>query len=123
VPNRKINALFVCSRNQWRSPTAEHLWRDSELVNVRARGLSSKAQRVLVGADVEWADVIFVMERKHRTLLLSRFDNLVDRQRLHVLEIPDEYRFLDPELVEELQARAGGILERMALDQDESSPL
>lgn len=71
---------------------------------------------MLVGADVEWADVIFVMEREHRTLLLSRFDNLVDQRRLHVLEIPDEYRFLDPKLVEELQARAGEILERMALE-------
>jgi predicted protein tyrosine phosphatase len=68
---------------------------------------------VLVDADVTWADVIFVMERRHRTLLLSRFEGLVDRHRLHVLEIPDEYSLLDPELVDQLLARAGWILDRM----------
>jgi predicted protein tyrosine phosphatase len=113
LARRKINALFVCSRNQWRSPTAEHIWRDSSDINVRARGLSSKAKRVLVDTDVAWADVIFVMERRHRSLLLSRFDNVVDRSRVHVLDIPDEYRFLDPELVDQLHARAGGILNGM----------
>jgi predicted protein tyrosine phosphatase len=113
LPRRKINALFICSRNQWRSPTAEHIWRDSSDINVRSRGLSSKAKRVLVDGDVTWADVIFVMERRHRGMLLSRFDSLVDRGRLHVLDIPDEYRFLDPELVDQLRARAGWILDRM----------
>lgn len=113
LARRKINALFVCSRNQWRSPTAEHIWRDSPDVNVRARGLSPKAKRVLVETDIAWADVIFVMERRHRSLLLSRFDELVDRDSVHVLDIPDEYQFLDPELIEQLRARAGWILNRM----------
>lgn len=113
MKHKKINALFICSRNQWRSPTAEHIWRNSPDVNVRARGLSPKAQRVLVEADLAWADVIFVMERRHRSLLLSRFSGMVERERLHVLDIPDEYPFMDPELVDQLQARAGRVLDRM----------
>jgi predicted protein tyrosine phosphatase len=113
LARRKINALFICSRNQWRSPTAEHIWRDSPDFNVRSRGLSPNARRTLVDADVTWADVIFVMERRHRGMLLSRFDCLVDRSRLHVLDIPDEYQFLDPELVDQIRARAGWILDRM----------
>lgn len=115
---RRINALFVCSRNRWRSPTAEHVWRDSDRINVRARGLSPKAARVITHADVSWADVIFVMERRHRGMLLSRFNDIVDRDHLHVLEIPDEYQLLDPELVELLEARAGWILERMQMPDD-----
>jgi predicted protein tyrosine phosphatase/GNAT superfamily N-acetyltransferase len=115
LPTHKLNALFLCSRNQWRSPTAEHIWRDSSSVNVRARGLSPKARRVVVDADVSWADVIFVMERRHKALLLSRFGALVDRERVHVLDIPDEYPYLDPELVDLLEARAGLVLERLVV--------
>lgn len=89
---RRLNALFVCSRNRWRSPTAEPIWRNSDRLNVRARGLSSKAERVVTHADVSWADLIFVMERRHRTMLLSRFGDIVDRDRVHVLEIPDDYQ-------------------------------
>ena len=49
-------------------------------------------------------------------MLLSRFDDIVDRDHLHVLEIPDEYQLLDPELVELLEARAGVIPDRFLLD-------
>lgn len=118
LPLRRINALFICSRNQWRSPTAEHVWRDSPDVNVRARGLSSKARRVVGETDVNWADVIFVMERRHRALLLSRFGSLADRERVHVLDIPDVYQYLDPELIEQLRARAGPVLARILEEGD-----
>ena len=108
-----INALFVCSRNRWRSPTAERIWRDSQHVNVRARGLSAKAERVIQEEDVRWADVIFVMESEHRARLIGRFGDLVDRTRLVVLDIPDEYEFMDPQLVELLQSRVEAHLERL----------
>lgn len=110
---RRINALFVCSRNRWRSPTAERIWRDSDLVNVRARGLSPKAARVIQAEDVQWADIIFVMERVHRGRLINRFRELVNRNCLVVLEIPDEYEYMDPELVHLLEARAGRHLDRL----------
>ena len=35
----RINALFVCSRNQWRSPAAERVFRDDARFSVRTRGL------------------------------------------------------------------------------------
>lgn len=117
--HRRLHALFICSRNRWRSPTAEHIWRNSDRVNVRARGLSPKAERVVTHADVSWADVIFVMERRHRTMLLGRFGDIIEREHLHVLEIPDEYQLLDPELVELLEARAGLLLDSMPLPDDE----
>jgi predicted protein tyrosine phosphatase len=71
---------------------------------------------------VQWADVILVMERNHRGILLSRFRD-VDRHRLFVLEIPDEYQYMDPELIELLRSRAGWHLEQLlAADDDAVAP-
>lgn len=92
--------LFVCARNQWRSPTAEAVYRDDPRVEVRSAGLSAAARRVISRSDVEWADLIFVMERAHARRLRERFENLAPAPRIHVLDIPDDYSFLDAELVE-----------------------
>jgi predicted protein tyrosine phosphatase len=118
MSGRKIKALFICSRNRWRSPTAEQIWRDSESVEVRARGVSPKSQRVLTEEDVRWADVILVMERRHRSHVVDRYRDIVDRACVHVLDIPDEYQFMDPELIEELRSRAGWILARLSGESD-----
>lgn len=106
----RLNLLFVCSRNQWRSPTAETLYRDDRRFSVRARGLSDRSPRPLREADVTWADLIFVMESKHRTRLLSRFRAAVGDTPLHVLEIPDDYRYMDPELMEMIVDRVESCL-------------
>jgi predicted protein tyrosine phosphatase len=53
------------------------------------------------------------MERAHRRQLLERFGDLFDRERLVILDIPDDYQFMDPELVELLEARAGEHLARL----------
>ena len=65
----KENLLFVCSRNQWRSPTAEGLFRSHPDYNARSAGTSEKARTKLSHKLVQWADVIIVMERRHRDML------------------------------------------------------
>jgi predicted protein tyrosine phosphatase len=95
-----MNILFVCSRNQWRSPTAEQVWRGLPGVKVRSAGTSAQARRKVSRADIQWADYIFVMETKHQRHLRADFRELLAEKRLEVLEIPDQYRYLDPELVE-----------------------
>lgn len=54
---------------------------------------------------VEWADIIFVMERSHRNKLQKRFKPHLKRARVIVLNIPDDYQFMDPLLVRLLEAR------------------
>lgn len=39
------------------------------------------------------------MENKHRDRLQARFAKLLKHKPLHVLDIPDDYKFMDPELV------------------------
>jgi predicted protein tyrosine phosphatase len=96
----RLNVLFVCSRNQWRSPTGEQVWRRHPRVNARSAGTSAGARRVVSAADLAWADVVLVMEDKHRSRLLAEYRQLLQHKPLHVLDIPDDYKYMDPELVE-----------------------
>lgn len=97
------NVLFICSRNQWRSPTAEQLWRRHSLISARSAGTSPNARHPVSSDDIAWADVILVMEEKHKSRLRATFNGLLEGKPLHVLDIPDEYKYMDPALVEELQ--------------------
>jgi predicted protein tyrosine phosphatase len=107
-----LNLLFICSRNQWRSPTAEQIWRNEPGFSVRSRGTSSNARRKVSADDVTWADVIFVMEEKHQRVLTEQFSRELRDKLLHVLDIPDDYRYMDPDLVEELKAAIEPLLVR-----------
>lgn len=105
------NLLFICSRNQWRSPTAEAIWRKHPDYNVRSAGTSPRARKTISPADVRWADIIFVMEQKHKDRLKAGFARLLEYKPVHVLNIPDEYKYMDPELVQELENMVGYYLE------------
>ncbi len=95
--------LFICSRNQWRSPTAEALFRGSEDYQARSAGTQPSA-RVRVSASLlEWADWIFVMEKQHKEKLRQQFPELAYNKQIIVLDIPDEYGFMDEELVKMLR--------------------
>jgi len=97
------NILFICSRNQWRSPTAEMIWRNSENYNSRSAGTSPNAKRTVSSTDIRWADIIFVMESKHKNRLVAKFTRMLDHKLVHVLDIPDEYQYMDSELIDELK--------------------
>ena len=106
----RLRVLFVCSRNQWRSPTAEQVWRRHPQVQVRSAGTSAGARRVVGEADLAWADVVIVMEDRHKARLQGEHRELLAGKPVHVLDIPDEYRYMDPELVELLDAPVAELL-------------
>ena len=89
--------LFICSKNQWRSPTAELLFKDHPEHSAFSAGTSDKARIRVNQKMINRADVVFVMERKHKELLKQRFS--VTHKRLIVLDIEDNYQFNDPELI------------------------
>ena len=51
------------------------------------------------------ADLIVVMEKTHRAKLTRRFRAHLKSARVICLDIPDDYAFMDPELVRILHAR------------------
>jgi predicted protein tyrosine phosphatase len=98
------NLLFICSRNQWRSPTAELLFKNHPVHRARSAGTSDKARIKVNQKIIAWADVIFVMERKHRQILKQFFPEDIGGKTLVVLDIEDNYYFNDPELITQLKA-------------------
>lgn len=106
----RLRVLFVCSRNQWRSPTAERLWRDSPLVATRSAGTSPRARHTVSARDLAWADVVLAMEARHRDRLRERFGAEARHADVRVLDVPDDYTFMDPALVEFLDARVPAVL-------------
>ncbi len=96
------NLLFVCSRNKWRSPTAEKIYRDKGYSS-RSAGTSPKAKHSISTKDIQWADLIFVMEKKHKSKIIANFGKAVERKTIHILDIPDEYQFMDPLLISHLE--------------------
>lgn len=97
------NFLFICSRNKWRSRTAEDIFKNVEGLNIRSAGTSSSARIKANEKLVEWADIIFVMEKHHKQWLNQKYPSLTNGKKIVVLEIPDEYHYMDSELVHMLE--------------------
>ena len=93
------NILFICSRNRLRSPTAEQLFSEYAGVECSSAGLSNDAENPVTPDLVEWADLIFVMEKVHRKKLSEKFRQYLKKARVICLDIPDNYAFMEPALV------------------------
>jgi predicted protein tyrosine phosphatase len=104
------HVLFVCGRNLQRSPTAEAIFADHPGVETASAGLNPDAEEPLSSELVEWADLIFVMEKSQRAKLASRFRGSLKHARVICLDIPDRFEAMDPELVRLLQAKVTPLL-------------
>jgi protein-tyrosine phosphatase len=106
-----VNILFVCSRNKWRSWTAETVFKGHPSFNVQSAG-TEVSTRVRVSAKlIEWADLIFAMEKKHKQRLREKFPELLAEKQIVVLDIPDVYQYMDEELIEMLKTSVASYLE------------
>jgi len=110
IDSEVLNVLFVCSMNKWRSPTAEKVYRNHPLLNVRSAGTSSKAQHKISIVDIRWSDCIVLMEEKHHERVRSEFREELAHTEIHVIDVEDNFEFMDPRLVEELQVQINSVL-------------
>jgi predicted protein tyrosine phosphatase len=101
--SQKTKLLFVCSRNLWRSPTAESLFRDHPAYEARSAGTENGARIKVTAGHIGWADLIFCMERKHAARLEERFAVELADKPVVVLRVPDDYGFMDPALIDLLK--------------------
>jgi predicted protein tyrosine phosphatase len=72
---------------------------------VDSAGLAPDAECPLSADQVEWAEIIFVMERTHRTKLTQRFKRSLNGKKVICLDIPDNYEFMQQELVALLERK------------------
>lgn len=109
IPKFK-RVLTVCSAGCLRSPTAAHiLSADPWNFNTRAAGISS--EYAIVHADpglVLWADEIVVMDNDHAFFInetqkfldeSTRGFEIYNWKPVHILNVPDNYDYRNPELV------------------------
>lgn len=97
--------LFVCSRNRFRSLTAEKLFEGSPIYQIRSVGTQPTARIVVTAGHLGWADTIFCMENSHVNRLKRKFPEALQGKRVICLHIPDDYEFMHPDLLDELRAK------------------
>ena len=99
----KQKLLFVCSQNKRRSLTAEKMFDNSPDFAVKSAGTENNARVKITAGLIGWADMIFVMERKHRDRLKQKFSAELINKQVITLNIPDDYECMQPELIEVLE--------------------
>jgi len=99
--------LFVCSRNRKRSLTAEQVFGGRPGFEVRSAGTQPEARIVVTAGHIGWADIVFVMERSHANRLRAKLGDALEGKRVIVLNIPDDFEYMQAELIEALEATVG----------------
>ena len=108
----KPHILFVCGKNKWRSPTAEYIYKDDSRIEVRSAGMSTKSKHTITTADIEWADLILVMESKYRSRILGLYSDL-SLPKIENLNIPYEYEYMNDELIGLIEKRVEYYIEKL----------
>lgn len=99
------NALFVCGKARMRSPTAAALAEQMEGVAADFAGLSFDADERISTEHIEWADIIFVMERRQQKRLTVLFGAMLRDKKVRVLDVPDKFSYMDEALISLLRPK------------------
>ena len=103
--------LFVCSQNRLRSLTAEAIYQGFPGYAVKSAGTEPGARIRVNDGHIGWADIIFVMEKKHGRILKETFGEALSGKKVVCLRIPDVYQYMEPALIDELKAALSGYVE------------
>ena len=102
--------LLLCSKNKLRNPTAESIFSNVDGWDVYSAGISNDAEVHVSFEDIEWADYIFVMEKAHKKKLSSKFGRAINTQSVISLDIPDNYEYMDKELIKILKEKVPSLV-------------
>ena len=101
----RTKLLFVCSRNRRRSLTAETIFQDDPRWQVRSAGTEEGARIKVTAGHLGWADVIVVMEKRHKERLKQKFPEAMSGKRFICLFIPDKHEYMEEALVSVLRKK------------------
>ncbi|MFF2483280.1 low molecular weight protein tyrosine phosphatase family protein [Paenibacillus sp. NPDC058071] len=106
-----MKLLFICSKNRWRSLTAEKIFEQYGVYDVKSAGTEEGARIKVNAGHIGWADWIFVMEKKHERRLHEKFRQELQGKHIIRLDIPDDYEYMDEELIDLLKGRVSEYIE------------
>lgn len=95
-----IRMLFICNDARSRAPTASQIASQWDGVRADCAGLSKEADDLLSIEQLEWADIVFVMEARQKSQLQRSYNEPMRGKQIITLDVPDLYSFMQPELVE-----------------------
>ena len=95
----------MCSQNRLRSPTAEAVFGENPDLEVDSAGLNHDAVVPISSEQLRWADTILVMEKAHLSRLNRKFRPYLRGKQIAVLNIPDKFEFMQPELIALLRSK------------------
>jgi predicted protein tyrosine phosphatase len=106
-----MNILFVCSANKLRSKTAEDYFSEKYVntdnvfisAGTNIKTCLKEGTVPLEEWMLEWADYIYVMEKKHKEEILAYTKEYLNK--IIVLGIKDNYSYYQPELIELLETK------------------
>lgn len=78
---------------------------------VKSAGTDPGAQVKLTQKFLDWADIVFVMEKKHKEIIQQKFQSQALVGKIIVLDIPDEYQYMDEELIFSIKTATSPYLE------------
>lgn len=97
--------LFVCTKNQVRSLTAQQVYRGRPDLEVRSAGLRDYATVPLTGELLQWADLVFVFSRRQQRVVEARFRDTAENKRVVCLHLPDRFEYKSTELIQKLTGK------------------
>jgi predicted protein tyrosine phosphatase len=101
--------LFICGKGRHRSPTAEQIFLSMPDWETDFAGLGADADVIVSSEQIEWATHIAVMEKRQMVRLRRMFPKLVSGRGLVSLDVPDNFAFMEDDLVALLCARIGRV--------------
>ena len=96
-----MNVIFICNQNQNRSKTAEEVFQN--VFKTKSAGLYN--DNPITAQQLEWADLVMVMEDAQRKELAKRFPKQYLAKQILNLDIPDIYKYNQPELINILRSK------------------
>lgn len=111
----KLKLLFVCTINRMRSATAHKIYEEDDRFEVKSAGTDKTANTVLTEELLHWADSVVVMEKHHRNHIRKHFPEVYKNKKIVCLYIPDEYDYMQTELIAILRHKVEDVLERKLL--------
>lgn len=106
-----VKVLFVCGQSNRRSLTAEKVFKDDLRVDVKSAGLSDSSKHRLSDSDIQWADLVLAMERKHAKRIRSLYSHIDPMPPVESLDIKDKFIYMQAELIDALNEGLDAALE------------